>query len=246
MEIFSSLLDTFAYFETHMDALFLNHGRLTLWILALVIFSETAFVVTPFLPGDSLLLATGALAATGSMEFHILIIALTAAAFLGNVCNYWIGYFIGKKAFHNPKSKIFNEENLQKTHQFYEKYGGLTIILSRFLPFIRAFAPFVAGIARMDFRLFMIRNFNLHPAIMLRFRKMKTRESSILCALNYFNSLFNHIPAISRNFCANNLNHLPCKQRSDVPALCQRQSFSKSVNKTGSIKVTGTCCVYYF
>ena len=114
MEIFSSLLDTFAYFETHMDALFLNHGRLTLWILALVIFSETAFVVTPFLPGDSLLLATGALAATGSMEFHILIIALTAAAFLGNVCNYWIGYFIGKKAFHNPKSKIFNEENLQK------------------------------------------------------------------------------------------------------------------------------------
>ena len=159
MEIFSSLLDTFAYFETHMDALFLNHGRLTLWILALVIFSETAFVVTPFLPGDSLLLATGALAATGSMEFHILIIALTAAAFLGNVCNYWIGYFIGKKAFHNPKSKIFNEENLQKTHQFYEKYGGLTIILSRFLPFIRAFAPFVAGIARMDFRLFMITNF---------------------------------------------------------------------------------------
>ncbi len=159
MEILTNLLDYFSYLETHMDTLFFNHGKMTYFILFLVIFSETAFVVTPFLPGDSLLLATGALAASGSLDIMSLLLILTLAAFLGNICNYWIGYSIGKKAFHNEESKVFNQQNLLKAHRFYEKYGGLTIIGSRFIPFVRAFAPFVSGIAKMDFFHFLIYNF---------------------------------------------------------------------------------------
>ncbi len=158
MDIFAVIIDFFSNLETEMDFLIFNHGILTYFLLFLVIFCLTAFIFATFIPGDSILFATGALVSGGSLDWYILIPVLIAAAFLGNTCNYWIGYFIEERAFHSSKSKIFNKGNLLKAHRFYEKYGRLTIIISQFVPFVRSFAPFVAGIARMNFKDFLFNN----------------------------------------------------------------------------------------
>jgi membrane-associated protein len=164
MDIFTIIINGFSTLENSMDILIFNHGILTYFLLCLVIFCQTAFIFMSFLPGDSILFATGALAATGSFEWYILIPLLIIAAFLGNICDYWIGYFLEERAFHEKKKGIFNINNLRKAHQFYEKFGGFTIVFSQFVVFIRAFAPFIAGIARMNFRKFLI--FNLIGAIL--------------------------------------------------------------------------------
>jgi membrane-associated protein len=158
------IINSFSNLENSMDILIFNHGILTYFLLCLVIFCQTGFIFMSFLPGDSILFATGALAATGSFEWYILIPLLIAAAFLGNICDYWIGYFLEEKAFHEKKKGIFNISNLRKAHQFYEKFGGFTIVFSQFVVFVRAFAPFIAGIARMNFRKFLI--FNLIGALL--------------------------------------------------------------------------------
>lgn len=159
MEYLNTIITWFAALETHMDTLIFNHGHWTYFILFMIIFSETAFVFTPFLPGDSLLIAAGVLCSNKTLDIKAIIVILSAAAILGNICNYWIGYFISHKAFNQDKSKLFNRENLLKAHQFYEKYGAITIVVSRFIPVVRAFAPFIAGIAKMDFHKFFIYNF---------------------------------------------------------------------------------------
>lgn len=164
MDIFTIVINGFSNLESGMDILIFNHGVLTYLFLFLFIFCQTAFIFLSFLPGDSILFATGALAATGSFEWYILIPILIIAAFLGNICDYWIGYFIEERAFHEKKKGIFNINNLIKAHKFYEKYGSITIIFSQFIVFIRAFAPFIAGIARMNFRKFLI--FNITGAIL--------------------------------------------------------------------------------
>lgn len=117
-------------------------------------------VLTPFLPGDSLLFVAGAISALPSMsiDIHILVLILFAAAVLGDSCNYMIGHFFGRKLFHNPNSRIFKQSYLDKTHEFYKKYGGKTIILARFVPIVRTFAPFVAGMGKMHYYYFMIYN----------------------------------------------------------------------------------------
>jgi membrane-associated protein len=124
----------------------------------MIIFCETGLVVTPFLPGDSLLFVAGAVAAAGGMDVHLLALLLVLAAVLGNTVNYSIGYFLGPKVFHWEQSRFFNRKALDRTHAFYEKHGGKTIVITRFVPILRTFAPFVAGIARMTYLRFTAYN----------------------------------------------------------------------------------------
>jgi membrane-associated protein len=135
-----------------------NYGIWTYAIFFLIIFSETGFVVTPFLPGDSLLFAVGTFGALRLLDLRWLIFSLSIAAIAGDTVNYWIGNFTGPKVFSKEKSRFLNKEYLHRTHQFYEKYGGETIIFARFIPIIRTFAPFVAGIGSMTYRRFIIYN----------------------------------------------------------------------------------------
>ncbi|NMG74382.1 DedA family protein [Aromatoleum diolicum] len=158
MEFLAPLLDIVLHLDKHLAALVQSYGVWIYAILFAVIFSETGFVVTPFLPGDSLLFVAGALAALGGMDITLLIVALTLAAILGNTVNYSIGRYFGPKVFHWENSRLFNKAALMKTHLFYEKHGGKTLVISRFLPLFRTFAPFVAGIGSMGYARFTLFN----------------------------------------------------------------------------------------
>ena len=159
VDLLLTLVDFVLHLDAHLSDLVARHGIGIYAILFAIVFAETGFVVTPFLPGDSLLFAAGALAAVGSMNPWILIAVLTAAAILGNTSNYWIGRWIGPRVFHWENSRWFNRRALDEAHAFYEKYGPLAITIARFLPIVRTFAPFVAGVAAMShatFQLFSI------------------------------------------------------------------------------------------
>ncbi|MBN1940524.1 MAG: DedA family protein [Candidatus Aminicenantes bacterium] len=158
MEFISTVVDFVLHLDKHLSALIQTYGFWTYLILFLVIFLETGLVVTPFLPGDSLLFAAGAFAASGSFKIGWLFLLLAAAAVLGDTANYWIGKKIGPKVFTKEKSRIFKKEYLDRTHRFYEKYGVETIIIARFVPIVRTFAPFVAGIGRMNYGKFLSYN----------------------------------------------------------------------------------------
>ena len=132
-----------------------NYGTWTYGILCLVLFCETGLVVTPFLPGDSLLFAVGAVASTGALQVQKTFVLLTLAVILGDSCNYWIGRGVGPKVFHKDSARFLNKRHLERTHAFYDKHGGKTVILARFLPILRTFAPFVAGIGRMHYPRFL-------------------------------------------------------------------------------------------
>ncbi len=144
------------HIDVHLAELVAQYGPWIYGILFLIIFCETGLVVTPFLPGDSLLFVAGTLAAIGSnhINVHLMVLLLIGAAIVGDATNYLIGRFFGKKLFSNPNSKIFKQKYLDKTHAFYEKHGGKTIILARFVPIVRTFAPFVAGMGKMSYRHF--------------------------------------------------------------------------------------------
>jgi membrane-associated protein len=150
------ILDLFLHLDKHLEQILTNYGLLTYLILFVVIFCETGLVVTPFLPGDSLLFAAGAFASRG-LNPYLLFVILCAAAILGDTVNYWIGHFVGPKAF-SGNIRFLKREYLDRTHKFYEKYGGKTIILARFVPIIRTFAPFVAGIGAMNYGKFILYN----------------------------------------------------------------------------------------
>ncbi|MBM3309945.1 MAG: DedA family protein [Candidatus Aminicenantes bacterium] len=158
MEFLKDVLDFILHLDTHLQALIQQHGLWTYLFLWLVIFCETGLVVTPFLPGDSLLFAAGTFAASGSLNVVVLFVALTVAAIVGDTVNYWIGKVVGPKVFTKEKSRVFKKEYLDRTHNFYEKYGAETIIIARFVPIIRTFAPFVAGIGRMSYGKFLSYN----------------------------------------------------------------------------------------
>jgi len=162
MEMILTLVDFFIHLDRHLGALLDHFGYWTYVILFLVIFCETGLVVTPILPGDSLLFALGAFAANpylkGPLEIEWLMPTLIAAAILGDAVNYAIGKYLGPKVFHYEGSRFFRREHLQRTHDFYEKYGGKTIVIARFMPIIRTFAPFVAGIGRMTYSRFALYN----------------------------------------------------------------------------------------
>jgi membrane-associated protein len=152
------VIDFFLHIDKHLDAIIQVYGVWTYAILLLVIFCETGLVVTPFLPGDSLLFAAGALAARGSLDVWTVGMLIFVAAVGGDAINYSIGKFIGPKVFEWKDSRIFKKEYLDRTSRFYEKYGGKTIVIARFVPIIRTFAPFLAGVGKMNYRHFAIYN----------------------------------------------------------------------------------------
>ncbi len=186
MEFLQAAIDLFLHLDDHLANLISQYGVWTYAILFLVIFCETGLVVTPFLPGDSLLFAAGAFAATGSLNIFILFALLIIAAILGDAVNYAIGKRLGTKPFDNPKSKIFKREYLDKTHAFYEKYGGKTIIMARFLPIVRTFAPFLAGVGSMTYSKFAM--YNVSGAFLW----------VLVCAGGGF--LFGNLPFVKENF----------------------------------------------
>jgi membrane-associated protein len=158
MEFVRWAIDFFLHLDRHMAEVIASYGAYTYGLLFVIVFCETGLVVTPILPGDSLLFAAGTFASLGSLNVGLLFLLLSAAAILGDTVNYAIGAYLGPKVFHFPKSRFFNPEHLRRTHAFYEKYGGKTIIIARFVPIIRTFAPFVAGIGAMTYLRFLAYN----------------------------------------------------------------------------------------
>ncbi|MFV8797645.1 DedA family protein [Yersinia sp. LJYL362] len=160
MEFIRFVIDFILHIDVHLAELVAQYGVWVYGILFLILFCETGLVVTPFLPGDSLLFVAGALASLPSndLNVHIMVALMVTAAILGDAINYTIGRVFGEKLFSNPDSKIFRRSYLDKTHQFYEKHGGKAIILARFVPIIRTFAPFVAGMGKMSYRHFAAYN----------------------------------------------------------------------------------------
>ena len=158
MTAFKFLIDFILHLDVHLGQIISAYGSLTYALLFLIIFVETGLVVTPFLPGDSLLFAVGAFAALGSLNIFMLLVLLMAAAILGDTANYWIGHFFGEKLVANPRVPI-KKEHIERTQKFFDKHGGKTIILARFVPIVRTFAPFVAGIGKMHYGKFI--SFNI-------------------------------------------------------------------------------------
>ena len=158
MGFVGQLIEIFLHFDTYLDLIIQQYGMLTYLLLFIVVFCETGLVVTPFLPGDSLLFAVGAFAARGSLELGIALVVLAAAAILGDTANYWIGAVVGPKVFHKENVRLLNRRHLDRTHEFYERYGGKTIVIARFVPIVRTFAPFVAGIGKMTYGRFLSYN----------------------------------------------------------------------------------------
>jgi len=155
MNLIHFLIDFILHIDKHLNEIILQYGRQTYFILFSVIFAETGFVFTPFLPGDSLLFAAGTFAARGSFNVHILFLILASAAIIGDNVNYWVGRKLGTKIF-ELNSRFLKKQYLDKTHLFYEKHGGKTIILARFFPIIRTFSPFVAGLGKMSYLRFLL------------------------------------------------------------------------------------------
>lgn len=151
MELISLAWDFLVHLDAHIAAFLAEHGAWVYGLLFLIVFCETGLVVIPFLPGDSLLFVVGALAATGGLSIGLVIVLLIAAALLGDNTNYWIGRWLGPKVFRWENSILFNRKHLDRTRAFYDKHGGKTIIIARFMPFVRTFAPFVAGVGRMPY-----------------------------------------------------------------------------------------------
>ena len=154
MELLGFLVDLVLHIDKHLQSLILDYGAWAYALLFLVIFVETGVVVMPVLPGDSLLFVVGAMAGAGLMSYPLSVGVLLAAAVLGNQSNYTIGRYFGPKVFQWEDSRYFNKKAFDQTHAFYERYGGVTIVAARFMPFLRTFAPFVAGVAQMNRRNF--------------------------------------------------------------------------------------------
>jgi len=176
------------HLDKYLGAVIQDYGAWTYLILFLIIFCETGLVITPILPGDSLLFAIGVFCGLGTLDIKLTLALLSVAAILGDTVNYGVGKFIGPKVFHYENSRIFKKEYLQKTHAFYEKYGGKTIIIARFVPIVRTFAPFVAGVGSMTYGKFL--TFNVVGGLLWVF--------SITLA-GFF---FGNIPVVKNNFTA--------------------------------------------
>ncbi|MGQ0548941.1 MAG: DedA family protein [Armatimonadota bacterium] len=186
MEVARSLLEVLLHLDQHLDAIIRTYGVWAYLILFVVIFCETGLVVTPFLPGDSLLFAAGTIAARGTLDVGILAIALVVAAVAGDAANYWIGRLAGTRILRAQGRWYLRQEHLDRTHAFYERHGAKTIILARFVPIIRTFAPFVAGLGRMTYSRFTVYNVTGGIAWIL-----------IFVLGGYY---FGNLPAVRRNF----------------------------------------------
>ncbi len=158
MEIITFVIDFIIHIDKYLEAFVANYGAWVYALLFLIIFVETGVVVMPFLPGDSLLFVVGAMCGVGLMSYPLVVGLLFVAAVLGDQCNYTVGRYFGPKVFQWEESSFFNKKAFNKSHAFYEKYGGVTIVAARFLPFLRTFVPFVAGVSEMSRRKFTIYN----------------------------------------------------------------------------------------
>jgi len=156
LDLLRDFIDLFVHLDVHLQQIISTYGTWTYGILFLVIFCETGLVVTPFLPGDSLLFAAGTFAALGALHPVYVFLLLAVASILGDNTNYWIGYHIGPKIFDRENVRFMNKRYLDRAHAFYEKHGGKTVIFARFMPIIRTFAPFVAGIGRMNYAQYLM------------------------------------------------------------------------------------------
>lgn len=185
MELLASFIDIVLHLDKHLQMLVQNYGTWVYLILFAIVFCETGLVVTPFLPGDSLLFVAGALAAAGGMNVHLLVVLLIIAAILGDAVNYSIGRYLGPKVFHDEGSRFLNRAYLNKAHEFYERHGGKTIIIARFIPIIRTYAPFVAGIGSMAYPRFAM--FNVVGAVIW------------VVSLAYAGFFFGNIPWVKSN-----------------------------------------------
>lgn len=186
MELLKHFLDLILHIDKHLVELVSQYQSWTYGILFLIIFCETGLVVMPLLPGDSLLFAVGAIASKGDLNVFLVIVLLSIAAILGDTVNYWIGKVIGPKVFSSESSRWLNRKHLERTHEFYEKYGGKTIIIARFMPIIRTFAPFVAGIGKMSYGKFLL--YNVVGGILW------------IALFTYAGFFFGEIPVVKRNF----------------------------------------------
>jgi membrane-associated protein len=187
MEFIHFLVDFILHIDVHLAELVAQYGIWIYAILFLILFCETGLVVTPFLPGDSLLFVAGALAALpgNDLNVHVMVALLVVAAVLGDAVNYTIGRLFGERLFSNPNSKIFRRSHLDKTHAFYARHGGKTIILARFVPIVRTFAPFVAGMGHMSYRHFAL--FNVTGALLW------------VLLFSYAGYLFGDLPVVQEN-----------------------------------------------
>lgn len=156
MDTIGQLLDFVLHVDQHIDTLLKTYGSWTYGILALVIFCETGLVVTPILPGDSLLFAAGMFAGRGALSPHLLFVVLTTAAIVGDNTNYWFGRFLGPRVLKKEDSRIFKKAYLERTRAYFERYGAVTIVLARFVPIVRTFAPFVAGVGHMYYPKYLV------------------------------------------------------------------------------------------
>ena len=185
MDFVRSVMDLFLHLDQHLHRIVSDYGIWTHLILFAIVFAETGLVVTPFLPGDSLLFAAGALAALGSLDLWLLVVLLVGAAILGDTVNYWVGAWIGPRAF-SGNVRLLRKDYLERTHAFYDKHGGKTIILARFVPIIRTFAPFVAGVGAMSYPKFL--TYNVVGAVLW---------VGLFVPLGYF---FGNMPTVKENF----------------------------------------------
>ena len=185
MEFLTTLFDIALHLDQHLQALVAAHGAWIYLILFVIIFCETGLVVTPFLPGDSLLFVAGTIAAAGGMDIHLLVLLLIVAAILGDAVNYGVGHYIGPRIFKSRDSRWLNPKHLDRAHAFYERHGGKTIIIARFVPIIRTYAPFVAGAASMTYAKFAL--YNISGAVLW------------VVLLGYAGYFFGNLPLIKNN-----------------------------------------------
>jgi membrane-associated protein len=185
MDLLRSVIDLFLHLDQHLSRVIADYGVWTHLILFVIVFAETGLVVTPFLPGDSLLFAAGTFAALGSLDLWLVVVLLVAAAILGDTVNYWVGAWVGPRAF-SGNIRFLRKDYLDRTHAFYEKHGGKTVILARFVPIIRTFAPFVAGVGAMSYPKFI--TYNIVGAVLW---------VGLFVPAGYF---FGNIPAVRENF----------------------------------------------
>ena len=185
MELLATLLDIALHLDQHLQALVAAYGAWGYLILFLIVFCETGLVVTPFLPGDSLLFVAGAIAAAGGMNIHLLVVLLILAAVSGDAVNYAVGHYLGPRIFNSRESRWLNPRHLERAHAFYERHGGKTIIIARFVPIIRTYAPFVAGAASMTYPRFAL--YNVTGAVLW------------VASLGYAGYFFGNIPVIKDN-----------------------------------------------
>ncbi len=186
MELIRQLLDILLHLDRHLDTIIQQYGVWTYLILFLIIFCETGLVVTPILPGDSLLFAVGTFAARGALDLGLLLVLLSVAAVAGDTVNYAIGYRVGPQIFRKEGVRFLNREYLDRTHRFYERHGAKTIVIARFVPIIRTFAPFVAGVGRMSYARFV--TYNVAGGV------------GWIAALVLGGYLFGNIPVVRQNF----------------------------------------------